>query len=82
MARGYQVAIVGATGAVGLELLSILDERKFPIAHLALLASKRSVGRTLSFAGQALPVRSVLGQLVGQPGLCTGRRPRRSSGHR
>ncbi len=36
MERGYHVAIVGATGAVGLELLSILEERKFPIIHLAL----------------------------------------------
>jgi aspartate-semialdehyde dehydrogenase len=62
MERGYQVAIVGATGAVGLELLSIIEERKFPIAHLSLLASKRSVGRTLSFAGQALPVRELTEQ--------------------
>jgi aspartate-semialdehyde dehydrogenase len=51
MEHGYHVAIVGATGAVGLELLSILAERKFPVAQLSLLASKRSAGRKLIFAG-------------------------------
>jgi aspartate-semialdehyde dehydrogenase len=56
MGRGYHVAIVGATGAVGQELLSILDERKFPVAQLSLLASARSVGRTLAFAGEELRV--------------------------
>jgi aspartate-semialdehyde dehydrogenase len=59
MERGYHVAIVGATGAVGLELLSILEERKFPVARLSLLASKRSAGRTLGFAGEELPVREL-----------------------
>jgi aspartate-semialdehyde dehydrogenase len=62
MLRGYRVAIVGATGAVGLELLSILEERKFPIRHLALLASKRSVGRQLRFAGQEWPVQELTEQ--------------------
>src|SRR5262245_32657666 len=56
MERGYHVAVVGATGAVGLELLSILEERKFPVAQLSLLASKRSVGRQLAFAGKDCPV--------------------------
>jgi aspartate-semialdehyde dehydrogenase len=59
MERGYHVAIVGATGAVGLELLSILEERKFPVAQLALLASKRSAGRTLVFAGEELTVQEL-----------------------
>jgi aspartate-semialdehyde dehydrogenase len=62
MERGYHVAIVGATGAVGLELLSILEERKFPIAQLSLLASRRSAGRTLSFAGQDMPVQELTEQ--------------------
>jgi aspartate-semialdehyde dehydrogenase len=53
------VAIVGATGAVGLELLSILEERKFPVTQLSLLASKRSAGRTLGFVGEELPVREL-----------------------
>ena len=59
MERGYHIAIVGATGAVGLELLSILEERKFPVAHLALLASKRSAGRRLVFAGKECPVQEL-----------------------
>lgn len=46
-----RVAIMGATGAVGAELLSILAERKFPISELRLLASKRSAGSKLEFGG-------------------------------
>jgi aspartate-semialdehyde dehydrogenase len=49
-ANKYNIAIVGATGAVGTTLLSILEERKFPIQHLFLLASKRSAGDTTTFA--------------------------------
>jgi aspartate-semialdehyde dehydrogenase len=56
MERGYHLAIVGATGAVGLELLSILEERQFPVAQLSLLASQRSAGRTLIFGGKEFPV--------------------------
>lgn len=59
MEHGYHVAIVGATGAVGLELLSILEERKFPVAQLSLLASKRSAGRRLVFAGEEFPVQEL-----------------------
>jgi aspartate-semialdehyde dehydrogenase len=59
MKRGYHVAIVGATGAVGQELLSLLDERKFPVAQLSLLASKRSAGRMLTCAGEEFPVREL-----------------------
>jgi aspartate-semialdehyde dehydrogenase len=59
MERGYHVAIVGATGAVGLELLSILEERKFPVAQLSLLASKRSAGRRLAFADEGFPVQEL-----------------------
>jgi len=46
------VAIVGATGAVGQEFLNVLAERKFPIASLKLLASSRSAGKTVMFAGK------------------------------
>jgi aspartate-semialdehyde dehydrogenase len=59
MGRGYHVAIVGATGAVGQELLSILDERKFPVSELSLLASARSAGRRLAFAGTDLAVQEL-----------------------
>ncbi len=50
------VAIVGATGAVGRELLLCLERRGFPLSRLRLCASARSGGRTLPFAGTALPV--------------------------
>lgn len=48
----YHVAVVGATGAVGNEMISILDERKFPVADIRLLASERSIGLTLPFNGE------------------------------
>jgi aspartate-semialdehyde dehydrogenase len=46
---GYRVAVVGATGNVGREMLSILAERKFPVSEVAALASSRSVGMKVSF---------------------------------
>lgn len=49
--KRYNVAIVGATGAVGTEMLHLLQERRFPVKHLRLLASERSVGKRLSFNG-------------------------------
>ncbi len=56
MKNEYQVAIAGATGAVGNEMIKILEEEKFPVASLKLLASSRSVGKTLEFRGEDLPV--------------------------
>jgi aspartate-semialdehyde dehydrogenase len=53
------VAIVGATGAVGQELLNILAERKFPIKELIPLASARSVGKKIEFAGNTYAVREL-----------------------
>src|SRR5450432_2221027 len=52
MAKKYHVAIVGATGAVGIELLRVLERRNFPVADLRLLASSRSAGKTLTFRSQ------------------------------
>lgn len=57
--KSYSVAILGATGAVGTELLELLERRNFPLANLKLLASPRSAGRTLSFQGEDLPVEPV-----------------------
>ena len=57
--RNPTVAIVGATGAVGAELIRCLEERDFPAAGVRLLASARSAGRTLSYRGQALTVQAV-----------------------
>ncbi len=52
----YNVAIMGATGAVGEEMLKILEERNFPINELRLLASARSVGRSYTFKGRKYKV--------------------------
>ena len=56
MAKEYQVAVAGATGAVGNEMIRILEELEFPVASLKLLASSRSVGKTLDFRGESLHV--------------------------
>jgi aspartate-semialdehyde dehydrogenase len=59
MATGFTVAVVGATGAAGRTTLRILEERKFPIRELRCFASPRSVGKTVTFAGEAVPIRPV-----------------------
>jgi len=51
--RTYHVAIAGATGAVGAELLRLLETREFPLESLRLLASERSAGRSLAFRGRS-----------------------------
>jgi aspartate-semialdehyde dehydrogenase len=51
-----RVAIVGATGAVGIEMLKTLEKRNFPASKLTLLASARSAGKKLTFRGQAVAV--------------------------
>ena len=50
--KRYNVAILGATGAVGREMMKVLEERQFPIAQLKLLASSRSAGKTILFNGR------------------------------
>ncbi|EIT85131.1 aspartate-semialdehyde dehydrogenase [Fictibacillus macauensis ZFHKF-1] len=50
--QGYHVAVVGATGAVGQQMLKTLQERNFPISKLSLLASARSAGKTVTFKGE------------------------------
>ena len=52
----YNVALVGATGAVGEQIREILEERLFPVGGLRLLASERSAGRFLEFRGERIPV--------------------------
>jgi len=52
----YNVAIMGATGAVGEEMLQILEQRNFPVKSLKLLASARSIGKTYSFKGETIAV--------------------------
>jgi len=53
------VAIVGATGAVGLEMIKTLEKRKFPLSQLTLLASAKSAGKELPFRGQPVTVREL-----------------------
>lgn len=59
MSKSYRVAILGATGAVGTELMSLLLERKFPLSELKLLASGNSSGKQLQFGSQTLTVEAV-----------------------
>ena len=56
MSRGYAVAVAGATGAVGRTMISVLEERSFPVRSLKLLASERSVGTRLEFRGEKIAV--------------------------
>ena len=51
---GYNVVVVGATGNVGREMLSILDERQFPVDKIAVLASRKSLGTEVSFGDETL----------------------------
>ena len=54
--KTYTVAVLGATGAVGQEMISILEERNFPVGKLIPLASARSAGKTLKFKGEDVTI--------------------------
>lgn len=56
MTKQYDIAVVGATGAVGETILKVLEERKFPVGKLYLLASSRSAGKKLEFAGRWIQI--------------------------
>jgi aspartate-semialdehyde dehydrogenase len=53
---GYHIAVVGATGAAGTELLRVLERRSFPVASLRPIGSVRSVGKSIQFCGDSIPV--------------------------
>ncbi len=55
----YKVAVVGATGAVGEEMVLILEERKFPVDEIFLFASERSEGKKVEFQGEKIMVRTL-----------------------
>ncbi len=59
MSRHPHVAVVGATGAVGVEMVKTLERRGFPVSKLTLLASSRSVGKTLRFRGEDVTVKEL-----------------------
>jgi aspartate-semialdehyde dehydrogenase len=50
------IAVVGATGAVGERMIGLLEERRFPVASIRLLASARSLGKSMRFRGESLPI--------------------------
>lgn len=56
---GYSVAIAGATGAVGQEMMDILRERNFPIKELRLLASERSAGKKIAYGGTEIEIKKL-----------------------
>ena len=59
MTKVYNVAVVGATGAVGEAMLSILEERQFPVGEVYALASSNSVGKRIPFRGESLKVQDL-----------------------
>ena len=66
MKKGLKIAVVGATGAVGRELLSILESRKFPVEVLVPFASQRSEGKSIQWNGRSYPCQTL------SPGCFTG----------
>jgi len=56
MSRSFKVAVAGATGAVGKQMVACLEERNFPIAELKPLASERSIGKSVTFRDEEIPV--------------------------
>ena len=59
MSTGFHVAIVGATGAVGAELIQLLEQREFPLRGLKLLASAKSAGKAFKFKGEEILVETL-----------------------
>jgi aspartate-semialdehyde dehydrogenase len=62
--KKYRVAVVGATGVVGREMIKMLEERNFPVESLRLLASERSVGQKLKFKGKEIAVEKLCNEAV------------------
>ena len=56
MAKEYSVAVAGATGAVGVEMINTLEKRNFPVSRIKLLASARSAGKTATFRGEKVVI--------------------------
>jgi aspartate-semialdehyde dehydrogenase len=59
MTKSYHIAIVGATGAVGAELLRVLERRNFPVASLRAISSARSIGKSVLFRDELIPVQEL-----------------------
>ncbi len=65
MEKKYNIAIVGATGAVGIEMITTLEKRNFPINELRLLASSRSAGKKLSYNGKDIIIQELTTESFG-----------------
>lgn len=59
MTEGWNIALLGATGAVGEAILTLLQQREFPVGELYLLASERSAGENIRFEGKSYLVKDV-----------------------
>ena len=62
MTKSYHIAIIGATGAVGAELLRVLERRNFPVAGLRAISSARSTGKSIRFHEELIPVQELVEQ--------------------
>src|ERR1700746_2018368 len=60
--KAYHIAIVGATGATGTELLRVLERRNFPVASLRAIGSARSVGKSVPFREEPIPIEKLSDQ--------------------
>lgn len=72
MTREYRIAVLGATGAVGTEMVQLLHQRRFPLASLKLLASPQSAGKWLPFGDESLLVEAVSKQTLQSADLVLG----------
>ena len=64
-----KIAVVGATGLVGTEMLKVLNERSFPITELIPVASERSVGKKIDFKGKSYTVHSMVKAIAAKPAI-------------
>ena len=69
--KNCNIAILGATGAVGREMLNVLEEYGIPVSRLRLLSSARSAGSKISFRGQELTVEEATDASLGSKAFCS-----------
>ena len=65
IAQGLRIAVIGATGTLGTDLLAVMEARSFPLAELIPVATERSMGRAVEFGGDSIPVETDLSSLRG-----------------
>ena len=70
--KKYNVAVVGANGAVGEEILTILQEIDFPLNKLVPLASARSIGKSVEFNGKSIPIQELTNDIFKQEEIKKG----------